>query len=120
MNRRTRLAAALVATAAMLFAPLAMALHACTANMPAEMHAMAGGDGGAPMDMALCERHCSDGKVSLDTAKPPPSPMGVPVVAALRVDALEPVSLRAPGLDSPFFPAAGPAPPLIRFTVLRI
>jgi hypothetical protein len=129
MNRRIRATAALFAIVAMLFAPLAMALHACAsagdmvaAAEAVAMAAQAAADdsGGAPMDMALCEQHCNDGsKVSFDLAKPPAS-MAVPVVPALRVDALEPVSLRAPAPDSPFAPATGPAPPLIRYTVLRI
>jgi hypothetical protein len=125
MNRRIRATAALFAIVAMLFAPLAMALHACPSTMDmvasAQAMAMAAADrDGAPMDMALCEQHCNDaGKVSFDLAKPP-APMALPVVPALRVDALEPVSLRSPAPDSPFAPATGPAPPLIRFTVLRI
>jgi hypothetical protein len=126
MNRRIRATAALFAIAAMLFAPLAMALHACPSALDmaasAQAMAMAAADDPAstPMDMALCEQHCNDGsKVSFDLAKPP-APAAMPVVPALRVDALEPVSLRQPTPDSPFAPATGPAPPLIRFTVLRI
>ena len=126
MNRRIRATAALFAIVAMLFAPLAMALHACPSAgdmvASAQAMAMAAADDpdGAPMDMALCEQHCNDGsKVSFDLAKPP-APMAMPVVPALRVDALQPVALRQPAPDSPFAPATGPAPPLIRFTVLRI
>lgn len=124
MNRRVRFAAAVLALAAMLFAPLAMALHACAdaGDMGSPMAAMAAqADTDAPpMDMALCERHCHDGKVSFQPLANPPAALAVPVIAALRVDALEPVSLAAPAFDSPFAVAAGPAPPLIRYTVLRI
>jgi hypothetical protein len=128
MNRRTRTAAALLALAAMLFAPLAMALHACRAGaVDAQVqaahegsHDVAGEAGRAPMDMALCERHCNDGKVSFQPAGNPPAPLAVAVVPALRVDALQPVALRAPAFDSPYASLAGPAPPLIGFTVLRL
>jgi hypothetical protein len=124
MNRRLRLGAALLAIAAMLFAPLAMALQACDTMLDrmTAIEAMAARQaaqeaGAAPMDMALCEHHCAQLKPSFDLAKPQ-SPIVPPVVPALRVDAPEVVALAAPAFDSPF--AAGPAPPLIGFTVLRI
>ncbi len=124
MSRRTRLAAAVLALAAMLFAPFAMALHACAdaGDMAAPMAAMIAAThaDAPPMDMTLCERHCHDGKVSSQPLGNPPASIAMPAVAALRVDALQPVSLRAPAFDSPFAAAAGPAPPLIRYTVLRI
>ena len=124
MNRRIRLAAAVLALAATLFAPLAMALHACVdaGDMGAPMAAMAMPDdtGAPPMDMALCERHCHDGKVSFQPLASPPAALAIPVVPALRIDALEPVSLATPAFDSPFAVASGPAPPLIGYTVLRI
>jgi hypothetical protein len=128
MNRRTRTLAAVVALAAMLFAPLAMALHACRAGA-AEAQVQAAHEGlhdaadeavPVPMDMALCERHCNDGKVSFQPAGNPPAPLAVAVVPALRVDALQPVALAAPAFDSPYASVAGPAPPLIGFTVLRL
>ncbi len=124
MKRSTRLAAAVLALAATFFAPLAMALHACAdaGDMSAPMAAMAaeGADGAPPMDMTLCERHCHEGKVSFQPLGNPPAAVAMPLAPALRVEALEPVSLRVPAYDSPFAPAAGPAPPLIRYTVLRI
>ena len=129
MTRRIRATAALFAIVAMLFAPLAMALHACPGagdmaavdTMMAAMQAPPDDAGGAPMDMALCERHCNDGKVlSFQPLGNTPAPIALPVVAALRVGPLQPVSVRAPAFDSPFAPATGPAPPLIRYTVLRI
>jgi len=124
MRRRTRIFATVLALAAMLFAPFAMALHACAAagDMAAPMAAPAPADdaGAPPIDMALCERHCQDGKVSFQSAGNPPAALAVPVVPALRVDALQPVSLPAPAFGSPFAVVAGPGPPLARFTVLRI
>jgi hypothetical protein len=124
MKRRTRLAAALVALVAIAFAPFAMALNACadSGDMAAPMAGMASlaGDDGPAMDMTLCERHCHDGKVSFQPAGHLPAPLAVPVPPALRVDAREPPALRAPSFDSPYASAAGPAPPLIGYTVLRI
>ena len=124
MNRRVRLAAAVLALVATLFAPFAMALAACadSGDMGAAMGTMASHDdaGTPPMDMALCERHCHDGKVSFQPLASPPTATAAPVVPALRVDALQPGSLRAPTCDSPFAASGGPAPPLIGYTVLRI
>jgi len=129
MKRRTRLAAAILAIVAMFFAPFAMALHAChSAQMEGMAHAsMPGGELAGddavlplPLDQVLCERHCHPAKLSFQPAGNPPSWLQIPFVAPLRVQAPEPVSLAAPAFDSPFAPAAGPAPPLIGFTVLRI
>jgi len=127
MTRSLRLATAILALAATLFAPFALALHACMAGMnaPATAQAMAGmamdAQEQAPADnAALCERHCNENRVSLQTLATPPSAIGMAVVPALRVDAPQPVCLRAPAFDSPFAPATGPAPPLVRFTVLRL
>jgi len=58
MNRRLRSCAALLAIAAMLFAPLAMALYACPSagDMVAAAQALAADEAaGASMDMAACE-----------------------------------------------------------------
>ena len=125
MNRRARAIAALVAMVAMLFAPLAMALHACpsTVDMVAAAQALAdpspAGDA-APMDMAQCERHCSlEARAAFDLASAP-AVCAAPVIAALRVPALAPLPVASPAFDSPFALAAGPAPPRLRSTVLRI
>jgi hypothetical protein len=128
MTRSLRSATAVLAVAATLFAPFALALHACMIGMDAP--AAVSGAAGMPAthatqqvpadDAVLCERHCNENRVSFQTLATPPSPMAIAVVPALRVDALEPVSLRAPAFDSPFAPAIGPAPPLIRFSVLRL
>ena len=128
MKRRTRFAAAFFALAAMLFAPFAMALHACHAaqmegmvSVDSMVQASAADDAAPlPMDEVLCQRHCHQEKLSFQPAGNLPPSLEVPLVAALRVDALQPVSLGTPAFDSPFAVAAGPAPPLIGFTVLRI
>jgi len=104
MSRTTRRAAAVLAILALLFAPFALAMHACP--------------GGGDMD-GTCANHCDDGKASLDVAKPP-APHAVAAAPALRIALREPAPLHAPAFDSPFASAAGPAPPLIRYTVLRI
>ncbi len=128
MNRRIRATAALFAIVAMLFAPLAMALHACPGVVDMVMAADAADaataslddDSASPMpaDPALCERHCNTAKSSFDLAKPPCCAVA-PMVPAMRVAALEPLPIRKPAFDSPFSIGQGPAPPLIRFTVLR-
>jgi hypothetical protein len=105
MSRKVRHAtAALLAIGALLFAPLSLALHACP--------------GGGDMD-ATCANHCADGKAALDMTKPP-APHAVAPAPALRVALREFPALREPAFDSPFRPAAGPAPPLIHYTILRI
>jgi hypothetical protein len=105
-----------------------MALHGCRVGaveaqvqaVHEGMHDAADEAAQVPMDMALCERHCNDGKVSFQPAGNPPAPLAVAVVPALRVDALQPVVLAPPAFDSPYASVAGPAPPLIGFTVLRL
>lgn len=110
--RRTRLFASVIAIAALLFAQFAVSAYACP---------MMGMGGDTEMNANLCERHCDYGNVSLDQAKSP-SAMAVALqsVERLTVAVLFPqpqVTARTPRAT---WPAAGPAPPLIRFTVLRI
>ena len=122
MSRRLRSCAAFLAIVAMLFAPLAMALHACPSagDMVAAAHALAtDAAAGAPMDMAACEQHCTQARASFDLAKPPAA-VAAPFVAPVRVPALAPLRVAAPALRSGFAFAPGPAPPLLRTTVLRI
>jgi hypothetical protein len=122
MNRRLRSSAALVAIAAMLFAPLAMALHACPApgDVAAAAQAVAVDDpAGASMDMAACQRHCTQAKASFDLAKPAAA-AAAPFAAALRLMALAPLRGARPALHCGLAFAAGPAPPPLRSTVLRI
>jgi hypothetical protein len=122
MNRRLRSLAALLAIAAMLFAPLAMALHACPSpgDMVAAAQALALEEAaGASMDMAACERHCIQAKASFDLAKPAAVPSAL-FIAPIRVPAPQPLPVAKPALRPGFAFAAGPAPPLARYTVLRI
>jgi uncharacterized membrane protein YfcA len=122
MNRRLRLGAALFGIAAMLFAPLAMALHACPAPgdmVPAAQAVAADEVAGTSMDMTACERHCTQAKASFDLAKPA-APAAAPFAAPLRVAALAPLHGARPALHCALAFAAGPAPPPLRSTVLRI
>jgi len=116
MNRRLRLGAAVAAIAAMLLAPLAMAMHACPMGDMAVQGASHSGD--APASAGLCERHCEDGKASVETVKPPPA---VPM-AALSSLRIAPLPVRGPASSTwrqdGFL--ADPSPPFVRFTVLRI
>jgi hypothetical protein len=121
MARNFRAFAALAAGIAFLFAQAATAAYAC-ANPAPDRVAMAqmkaamemSGDGG------LCEKHCTTGTVSLDVAKPAPSAMPAAAAVAIRVIELPQAALPAVPLRAASLSVAGPAPPLIRFTVLRI
>lgn len=122
MNRRLRSCAAFLAIAAMLFAPIAMALHACPSpgDMVAAAQALAADEAaGASMDMAACEQHCTQARASFDLAKPP-APMAAPFVAPVRVPPLAPLRVAEPAFRPGLGFAAGPAPPHLRNTVLRI
>jgi hypothetical protein len=118
MKRTYRILAAFATTVAFVFAQSASAGLACAGPVPdpvamARMKAAMGPDGG------LCEQHCSTATISLEAAKPS-LPATVAVMAVpLRV---VPVDLRAPRIIAHAAPlsVAGPAPPFIRFTVLRI
>ena len=110
--RRTRLLASMIAIVALLFAQLAVSAYACP---------MTGMGPDSEMNANLCERHCDYGNASLDQAKSP----GAAAVAVQSVARIAPMSLP----DQPqvtartlraTWPATGPAPPLIRSTVLRI
>ena len=118
MSRRLRVLAALVSILAFLFAQGTIAAYACAGPIPdpvafAQMKAQMGDDGG------LCEKHCTTGTVSFELAKPAVSAMPAITAMPLRVAAPDPVIAAAP-LRSRDLSVAGPAPPLIRFTVLRI
>lgn len=120
MRRRSRFLTALALVAALLFAPLAIAGHGC----PYGGNGDAMQDSGAmpchkapPAKPALCDQHCStSGAVSFEGAKVP-APAPVAIVSALRVPSLDGalVERRPPGRID-----AGPAPPPVRTTVLRI
>lgn len=104
--------ASMIAIVALLFAQLAVSAYACP---------MAGMGADTEMNANLCERHCDYGNASLDQAKSP-SPM------ALAVQAVAHDAFAAPSTQPQVtartlratWPAAGPAPPLIRSIVLRI
>jgi hypothetical protein len=110
--RRSRLFASMIAIAALLFAQLAVSAYACP---------MTGMGADTEMNANLCERHCDYGNAALDQAT---SPASMPMLVQSMVR-IWPASLPqqpqagAPALRAAW-PAAGPAPPLIRFTVLRI
>ena len=118
MSRRFRAIAALAAAASFLFAQATLSAYACAgpvgdpvamAQMKAEME----GDGG------MCEKHCTTGTVSFEVAKPAPLTMPALAPVALRVAVPQP-STRVIAFQPAPHSVAGPAPPLIRFTVLRI
>jgi len=118
MSRRFRAIAALAAVASFLFAQATLSAYACAGPVPdpvamAQMKAQMQGDGG------LCEKHCATGTVSFEVAKP--ASLAMPLVAPvpLRVVVPQP-SMRTIAFRPAAHSVAGPAPPLIRFTVLRI
>jgi hypothetical protein len=118
MKRPYRILAAFATMVALVFAQAVSAAYACAGPVPdpvamAQMKAAMGPDGG------LCEQHCSTGTISLEAAKPSFAAMAAVLAVPLRVVSLE---LRAPRTLDRAAPlsVAGPSPPLIRFTVLRI
>ena len=117
MNRRFRVFAALAAMVAFLFAQAVVSAYACAgpvdAVAKAQMKAAMGEDGG------LCEKQCTTGTASFDIAKPAAASMPAVTPVALRVVAVAPAVRLPASRGAPLF-VAGPAPPLIRFTVLRI
>ena len=112
LRRPTRLLASIVAIAALLFAQLAVSGYSCP---------MMGMAPDAEMNANLCERHCDYGNASLDQAKTSAG-AGLLVQSVVRLTAaplpaqpqVTTRTLRAR------WPAAGPAPPFIGSTVLRI
>ena len=116
MTRRTRIAAAWLAFAALLFAQLATAAYACPQMVEAPAVAMpADCEHQMAQTPNLCERHCDYGNVSVDTSKSLP-----PMVASASPRAL--VVTLAPNASPRAGAHRGQAtgPPLTRFTVLRI
>jgi hypothetical protein len=117
MSRRFRALAALATILAFLFAQAAMAAYACSGPVDpvamAQMKADMGDDGG------LCEKHCTTGTVSFELAKPAASAMPAVTAVAIRIVTVVPM-IRAVSSRAEPISVAGPAPPLIRFTVLRI
>ena len=117
MKRRIHPIAALIAIFALVFAQLATAAYACPQLAKAasvERHAP-DCDHGANPDPNLCQRHCDDGKVSVETPKTfNPPVMATAFVLPIVVLAID-TSLRA---EKRTRIATGPPP--TRFTVLRI
>jgi hypothetical protein len=116
MNRRIRPLAAWIALFALLFAQLATAAYACP-QLVERPAATSSPDCDHDRDVTpnLCERHCADGKVSLDT----PKPMAMPDMAATFVRPVLFVAIAdAPRAQPRARIATGPPP--TRFTVLRI
>jgi hypothetical protein len=118
MSRRFRAFPTLAAIAALLFAQAVVSAYACTGPVAdpvamAQMKAQMVGDGG------LCEKHCTTGTVSFELAKPAGFSMPALVPVALRVAVPQP-SARVMAFQPAPHSVAGPAPPLICFTVLRI
>jgi len=118
MKRRFRLVAALAAIAALVFAQLAMSAYVCPGSAGG-MEAMAQMQHDMDSDGGLCERDCRGGKLSLEAAKPSFSSMPLAIAPVLRIARAEPPAWRAVAAAAPLS-VAGPAPPLTRYTVLRI
>jgi len=118
MNRRSRTWAALATILALVFAQVASSALACGGPAPdpvamAQMRAAMADDGG------LCEQHCGAGAVSFEAAKPSFSATPAVIAVPLRVILPELLVARIVTRAAPLS-VTGPAPPLIRFTVLRI
>ncbi len=102
--------AAVLAIAALLFAQLAVSAFACPAM---------GGEPCPDLNANLCEQHCDYGHASFDRS-PPAAPAAPALVSSFRVAPLEPAGEAPVRRMLAAIPPAGPAPPLIGFTVLRI
>jgi len=118
MRGRSRPVAAVFAIVAFVFAQATTAAYACAGPITdpvamAQMKAQMADDGG------LCEKHCASGTVTFEVAKPAAFSMPAIAAAPARI-----VAIAAPpcsiGVPAARLSVAGPAPPLIRFTVLRI
>ncbi|SRR5258706_2413248 len=118
MKHRCRALAAIASIAAFLFAQATLSAYACAGPIPdpvamAQMKAQMEAAGG------LCEQHCTTGTVSFEAAKPAAFTMPALAPVALRV-AMPELRAHAIAIQPVAHSLAGPAPPLIRFTVLRI
>jgi hypothetical protein len=119
MRRTFRIVLALLAAAALVFGQAVTAAYACAGPVAdpvamAQMKAQMGPDAG------LCEKHCASGAVSLEAAKPAGASLPVVAPVALRLVELPRIAPVALAVRARVRSLAGPAPPLIRFTVLRI
>jgi hypothetical protein len=118
MKRPYRILAAFVTTVAFVFAQAAASAFACAAPVQDRV-AMAQMKAAMAQDGALCEQHCATGTLSLDAAKPTFAPAVAVMPVSARIAAFE---VRAASTITRVvaLSVTGPAPPLIRFTVLRI
>ena len=108
IRRRHRVLAALCTAFTLLYAQLVFSGYSC---------AMFGMDGGMESP-TLCQLHCDYDQQTVDIAKPAPQPPhALPVAVRIAVADEAPVTAR---LVRAHRATPGPAPPLIRFTVLRI
>lgn len=108
LTRRSRRHSALLAVVAFVFAQLAIAAFACP---------MTGAEPKVEITANLCQMHSDFGDASADVATPlPPAlpPPAVLILAPLPEPEATPALVRRQAL------AAGPPPPLIETTVLRL
>jgi len=117
MRRGIRPFFAWLAILALLFTQIATAAYACPLLSP-QVKAMTTSDCDheSNTDPNLCQRHCDDGKVSVDTAKPLAAP-DMAVSFFIRPIAVV-ASRDVPRAQRTTGTATGPPP--TRFTVLRI
>jgi hypothetical protein len=109
MCRRHRILATLCAAFALVYSQLVFSGYSC---------AMVGMGGSEMESPTLCQLHCDYDQQEADAAKPAPQPLhAAPLVVRLGPVEAAPASAR---LAHPHHATPGPAPPLARFTVLRI
>lgn len=108
----------MVAIVGLVFAQMAISAFACPVIGASIAVAGSPCDEAMSVNANLCDQHCEYGQASFDSAKSPTTPAAL-AGAFLRVGALVPEQSRGLGIESRIS-AAGPAPPLTRFTVLRI
>jgi len=115
MKRPFRRILAFVGLFAMLFSQLVTAAYACPQLVEAPVAQSTDCDHDRVANPNLCQRHCDEGNVSLDSPKPPVSLDMAPAFdrPILAMPALE--TLRAVRWSR-----VATGPPVTRFTVLRI
>ena len=118
VTRRVRHLAALVAIAGLLFSQMAVSAFACPMIGASAAVVESPCDEAMKANANLCDQHCEYGQASVETSKSPspPADLAGPV---FRIRATAPEQPRQL-VDASRVSASGPAPPLSRFTVLRI
>ncbi len=128
MTRRHRIAAALFALLAIVFAQLAVAAHVCDfPGQPKAVTLAAGheccnedmGTDGNPAPTGLCVQHCHYGEASFDGGQPLAALVDSSG-AILRVDGADPHLAAGTAAGASLAPAAAGPPATILFGVLRI